>query len=196
MANRSRLSTCFKYLTLLCLLYVCLRIIPYNNIPSDCSTVKEYYQTISVQVPSNDKMHFLQFNRVRKVASSFVYILSCSELSISYKLAYFKLAFQFLRVQQNLLNLNSELLQEFNLVKKNLDDMVNESSKKQDQLDENALNEFINGFKKFYRRLKNDYMVVSENHRNNCQIKMRKLEGEFAERIEQIQRGNDILFAE
>ena len=190
MANYISSSNCFEYLTVFCSLYIFLFGFFGDNSLFTIGTHKKLDQRDLVQlVPSNNKLLFIEFSRMKKIASSFVYVLSTFELSIQYKLAYFKLAIQFLALQQNLLKLNDDLLQNFTAVSRNLNRVLEKSLRKERQLKEEELDEFLDHFKSFYKKLKEEYIVVSSQHRAGCQQKMQNQEKTITGRIYQVQKG-------
>ncbi|XP_075253259.1 uncharacterized protein LOC142345062 [Convolutriloba macropyga] len=134
-------------------------------------------------------MLFTEFSRVKKVASSFVYILSTHELTIEYKLAYFKMAVQFLTLQSNVLSLRDNLVQDLNKIDQNLNQLLEIDYDKRLSLNHEELDLFLKGFKNFYSSVKKAYMIVSATQRADCEQKMKKLEETIADRIEDVQRG-------
>ena len=142
----------------------------------------------------NYRKLFIEYGYFRQVMTNLVYILT-TDFSVSYKVSYFKIAFNFISELTVIINISREVSATFNETKQSCFPIFKKLKDQNSTISSDDLDKITEEMKKFFTFLKSDYFSITEEYQNKCQSEMINTEKLIAAQIFEIQRGQKFCFS-
>ena len=131
---------------------------------------------------------FIEYGYFRQVMTNLVYILT-TNFSVSYKVSYFKIAFDLISQLTDIINISRDVSATFNKTKQSCYPIFRKLKDQKSTITSDDLEKITEEMKQFFTYLKNEYFSITEDYQNKCQSEMKNTEKLIAAQIFELQRG-------